>query len=84
MLESLDPFLRLFQCLDMLAQGLCPLGVVHVIGYLSRVPDQNGISEAFYVVEIYHSSPEPSLRTMSLSNPYDLHMDLCNWCCISG
>ena len=25
----------------------------------SRVPDQNGISQALYIVEIYHSGPEP-------------------------
>ena len=26
-----------------------------------RVPEQNGISQAFYVVEIYHSGVEPSI-----------------------
>ena len=26
-----------------------------------RVPDQNGISQACFIVEIYHSGPEPSI-----------------------
>ena len=26
---------------------------------ISRVPHQNGISQACYIVEIYHSGPEP-------------------------
>ena len=29
-------------------------------GYTTRVPDQNGISRACYIVEINHSGPEPS------------------------
>ena len=28
---------------------------------LLRVPDQNGISQACYIVEIHHSGPEPSI-----------------------
>ena len=26
----------------------------------SRVPNQNGVTQACYIVKIYHSSPEPS------------------------
>ena len=28
---------------------------------ISRVPDQNGISQACHIVEIHHSGPEPSI-----------------------
>ena len=28
---------------------------------MSRVPDQNGISQACYRIEIYHSGPETSM-----------------------
>ena len=28
-------------------------------GYILRVPDQNGIAQACYIVKIYHSDPEP-------------------------
>ena len=28
---------------------------------ISRVPDQNGVSEAWYIVEIHHSGREPSI-----------------------
>ena len=28
---------------------------------ISRIPDQNGISQACYIVEIYHSGPESSI-----------------------
>ena len=31
------------------------------IGCVSRVPDQNGMSQACYIVKIYHSGPEPSI-----------------------
>ena len=31
---------------------------------ISRVPDQNGVSQACYTVEIYHSAPEPSMLTV--------------------
>ena len=31
------------------------------IRIISRVPDQNGISQACFIVEIYHSGPEPSI-----------------------
>ena len=33
--------------------------------YISRVPDQNGISQACYLVEIYHSGPRPSIFVRS-------------------
>ena len=26
---------------------------------ISRIPDQNGISQVCYIVDIYHSGPEP-------------------------
>ena len=32
----------------------------HLHGWcILRVPDQNGISQAYYFVEIYHSGPDP-------------------------
>ena len=34
--------------------------LVVVGGLISRVPDQNGVSQACYTVEIHHSGPEPS------------------------
>ena len=29
-------------------------------GYISRVPDQNGVSQAWYVAELHHSGQKPS------------------------
>ena len=31
--------------------------------HISRVPDQNGVSQAWYIVEIHHSGREPSIYT---------------------
>ena len=28
---------------------------------ISRVPDQNGVSQACYIVKIHHSGPEPAI-----------------------
>ena len=33
----------------------------HIAGYISRVPHQNGASQARYIVEIHHSGREPSI-----------------------
>ena len=33
---------------------------------ISRIPDQNGISKACYMVEIYHSGLEPSIRRIRM------------------
>ena len=33
---------------------------------ISRVPDQNGVSQARYIVEIYHSGWEPLIYTFDL------------------
>ena len=30
-------------------------------GLISRVPNQNGVSQAWFIVEIHHSGPEPSI-----------------------
>ena len=32
-----------------------------LLHFLSRVPDQNGVARAWYIVEIHHSGQEPSL-----------------------
>ena len=32
-----------------------------LVGCLSRVPDQNGVPQAWYIVELHHSGREPSL-----------------------
>ena len=29
--------------------------------YISRVPEQNGVSQAWYIVKIYHSGWKPSM-----------------------
>ena len=42
-------------------------GQANKSNYKSRVPDQNGISQACYIVEIYHSGPEPSKYKQSVS-----------------
>ena len=34
----------------------------------SRVPDQNGVSQAWYIVKIHHSGQKPSKYTCSLPN----------------
>ena len=34
---------------------------VQVTGIISRVPDQNGVSQAWYIVEIHHSGRKPSI-----------------------
>ena len=31
---------------------------------ISMVPDQNGISQACYIIKIYHSGPEPSINRL--------------------
>ena len=37
--------------------------------YILRVPDQNSMSQACYIVKIYHSGPEPSIyRTKQRQN----------------
>ena len=48
----------ILHCLDSQAVGF----VCQLVCSLctSRVPGQNGISQACYIVEIYHSGPEPS------------------------
>ena len=33
-------------------------------GNISRVLDHNGISQACYIVEMYHSGPDPSICTL--------------------
>ena len=33
----------------------------------SRVPDQNGVSQAWYIVEIYHSGPKPLSSTQGIT-----------------
>ena len=40
-----------------------------------RVPDQNGISQACRIVEIYHSGPEPSIYTEQLPSLVTFHAD---------
>ena len=37
-------------------------------GQTSRVLKQNGISQACYIVEIYHSGPEPSISRVPNHN----------------
>ena len=45
-----------------------------VVFYISRVPDQNGVSQAWYIVEIHHSGRKPSIwNTLNSS-------DLEEWC----
>ena len=39
---------------------ICPY---HQWSIISRVPDQNGISQACYIVMIYHSGQEPSISS---------------------
>ena len=39
--------------------------------YKLRVPDQNSISQACYIVEIYHFGPEPSKLSLNLSSVKD-------------
>ena len=31
------------------------------VGFISRVPNQNGVSQAWYIVKIHHSGQEPSI-----------------------
>ena len=38
---------------------------------MSRVPNQNGVSQACYMVEIYHSGPEP-MKCVPGSSPVSL------------
>ena len=46
----------------------CMCGVVCAHVHVSRVPDQNGISQACYIVEIYHSGPDPCMCVYNRSN----------------
>ena len=51
--------------------------------YKPRVPDQNGVSEACYIVEIYHSGRESSkLNANSSKNEHWLNFENCRpkWC----
>ena len=41
--------------------GVHRCAVICCCVYISRVPDQNGASQARYIVEIHHSSWEPSI-----------------------
>ena len=41
-----------------------------VFGHISRVPDPNVISQAGYIVEIYHSGPEPSICNSTLRSQF--------------
>ena len=52
---------------------------------IMRVSDQNGISQACYIVEIYHSGPEPSISFINydgvrtdLVTPVHTNMHGCN------
>ena len=62
---------------------------MHYFRMHSRVPDQNGISQVYTMLEIYHSGPEPSnyviwlsLRIIITENNICLCMDVilsCSW-----
>ena len=41
----------------------CSAWILIYIRNMSRVPDQNGVSQAWYIVEIRHSGREPSIYT---------------------
>ena len=36
----------------------------YLVVFISRVPDQNGISQLYNMLEMYHSGPEPSVWNM--------------------
>ena len=44
-----------------------------------RVPDQSGISQACYIVKIYHSGPEPSICSPWIKNLF--HTGVCSHAC---
>ena len=50
------------------ARGICVMHIP-ISESKSRVPNQNGISQACYIVEIYHSSPELSKCDLSFVGP---------------
>ena len=48
-----------------------------LISNISRVPGQNGVSQACHVVKIYHSGPKPSI-SMSYSQDIPLWSETLN------
>ena len=45
---------------------------LNVISFISRVPNQNGVSQVWYIVEVHHSGRKPSIfmcMTVNFSMP---------------
>ena len=68
-----------------LSTQICPEMHLQIVGIISRVSDQNGVSPLYIMPVIHHSGREPSIYnnnqltpTCLASFPY-----LCSWCCNS-